>query len=264
MRTLLCLTMASLLLCVTDLEAAGAPAEEAATVTLAVGQVTDQAADGTRRVLKDDDVVYSGDTLSTAADSWLDLQYDDEARMILRPDTQFFIERFHFNPDAHPDDAPPTAAATQESAFFRLIKGGLRAVSGLIGHVQRDRYRLDTPVATIGIRGTEYTVRYCAGDCGDEADKGTPPANGLYTGVDLGAIAVGNKAGETITSAGQFAYTHDERSAARLLRAAPAALRDVDLPDKYKRLEEERARRGGRHRHERLHHRKRHRPGGGG
>jgi hypothetical protein len=36
----------------------------------------------------------------------------------------------------------------------------LRTVSGLIGHKNRDRYQLKTAVATIGIRGTEFTVNY--------------------------------------------------------------------------------------------------------
>ena len=55
----------------------------------------------------------------------------------------------------------------QESAFFRLLKGGFRAVSGLIGHTRREDYAVQTPVATIGIRGTDYEVRMCSGDCGD-------------------------------------------------------------------------------------------------
>ncbi len=36
----------------------------------------------------------------------------------------------------------------------------MRTVSGLIGHKNRDYYQLKTAVATIGIRGTEFTVNF--------------------------------------------------------------------------------------------------------
>lgn len=244
-------------------KASAADAEAAGTVVLATGQVDDTAADGTRRTLKDGDTVYSGDTLTTGADSYTDLQYDDDARMMLRPGTQFQIEKYHFEPSAHPDNAPAAPAAAQENAFFRLIRGGLRTVSGLIGHERRETYRLDTPVVTIGVRGTEYEVRYCAGDCGDEAENGKPPADGLYTGVDKGAIAVSNQTGEKLTAAGQYGYARDARTPVELLKAAPAALRHVELPEKYKKLEEERERRGVHRRLDEKRRLRRHRHSGG-
>lgn len=236
-------------------------AEEAASVLLAVGEVYDTAPDGTRRALKDEDTVYSGDTLSTGADGYLDLDFYDDARVLLRPGTQFQITSFHFVPEAHPDNAPPTPAASQESAFFRLIKGGLRALTGLIGHVQHDTHRIDTPVATIGLRGTEYEVRYCAADCGDEAENGRSPEDGLYTSVTAGSIAVSNKGGETVTTVGQYTHVKDANTQAGLLTSPPAALRHMELPDKYKKEEEQREHRGLHHRHKEKRERRRHKPG---
>ena len=254
--------VATLLLAALAAPAAQA-AEEAASVILAVGEVYDTAPDGSRRALKDEDTVYSGDTLSTGADGYLDLDFYDDARILLRPGTQFQIKSFHFVPEAHPENAPPTPAASQESAFFRLLKGGLRALSGLIGHVQRDTYRMDTPVATIGIRGTEYEARYCAADCGDEAENGRAPEDGLYTGVTAGSIAVGNKGGETLTKVGQYAHVKDANTQPGLLKSPPAALRHMELPDQYKKVEEERERRGLHHRHhDERRERRRHKPGG--
>ena len=209
-------------------------AEPAATVILAVGAISDRAADGRQRQLQDGDRVYSGDSLSTGGGAWLDMDFDDGGRMLLRPDTQFQIEHFDYLPAAHPDNAPPTTAAEHESAFFRLLKGGLRAISGLIGHVYRDSYRLDTPVATIGIRGTQYDVRYCANDCGDAAARGRTPVNGLYAGVDKGAIALSNQAGETITTAGQYLYVRGVRLPIALLPSPPAVLRHMRLPQEYR------------------------------
>lgn len=213
-------------------------AEPAATVILAVGQVSDRTADGNQRWLRDGDRVYSGDSLSTGGDAWLDMDFDDGGRILLRPSSQFQIEQFNYQPAAHPDNAPPTAAVEHESAFFRLLKGGLRAISGLIGHAYRASYRMDTPVATIGIRGTEYDVRYCANDCNDESNISSTPQNGLYTGVDKGAIALGNQAGETITTAGQYLYVRGARAPIESLRAPPMVLRHMQLPQKYQRQDD--------------------------
>lgn len=209
-------------------------AEPAATVILAVGSVNDRAADGSLHTLHDGDSVYAGDNLSTGGGGWLDMDFADGGRILLRPGSQFQIEQFDYQPAAHPDNVPPTAAAEHESAFFRLFKGGLRAISGLIGHVYRASYRMDTPVATIGIRGTEYDVRYCANDCGSQAQPGAAPAQGLYAGVDKGAIALSNQVGETITTAGQYLYVRGARLPIESLKAPPAALRHMQLPEKYR------------------------------
>ena len=223
-------------------------AEPAATVILAVGAVNDRATDGSQRALRDGDRVYSGDSLSTGESAYLDMDFNDGGRMLLRPGTEFEIESFHYQSAAQPENAPPVPAAEHESAFFRLFKGGLRAISGLIGHVYRDNYRLDTPVATIGIRGTEYETRYCADNCGDEEDKSGVPQNGLYTAVNRGAIALNNQTSETITTAGQYLYVHDARSAIRTLASRSAALRHMNLPQKYQARDD-----ANRRRHENKH-----------
>ena len=63
----------------------------------------------------------------------------------------------------------PASAPQPESAFFKLVKGGLRAVDGLIGQTTPQNYGVETPVATIGVRGTAFDVRYCGDDCIDES-----------------------------------------------------------------------------------------------
>jgi len=227
-------------------------AEQAATATLAVGTVTAVAPDGSSRTLHDGDLVYSGEQIKTADQSYANLDFTDGGTIMLRPDTQFSIENYHYDEQAHlqdtePDDgsapAPAPAgntdeppAAPQENAFFKLIKGGLRAVSGLIGHVQRDDYRMDTPAATIGIRGTDYEARYCGADCGDEKDASGAPADGLYTAVDKGSIGVKNQSGETVTHQGQYLYVQHTRARAVLSNTRPHALRHMELPKRYRAL----------------------------
>ena len=212
--------------------------ESAGSVALAQGSVTDQATDGTSRQLKDGDTVYPGDAFTLGDDSYLDLDLEDGGRILLRPDTSFQIQEYHFDPDAHPaaGEQPLLATSQQkpESAFFKLVKGGLRAVDGLIGHSEPQNFHVETPVATIGVRGTAFDVRYCGDDCKDETDAGGAPQNGLYTAVSDGSIGVKNDSGEAVTKAGEYSYVASRHVAVQHLAAAPHALRHMALPPKLK------------------------------
>src|SRR5260221_12306959 len=68
------------------------------------------------------------------------------------------------------------------------MNGGIRSLTGLIGHRDVGNYRLRTPTATVGIRGTHFGVLMCKQDCRN-AD-GSPGPDGLYGGGVDGRIAV--------------------------------------------------------------------------
>jgi len=206
--------------------APGATATAAGTATLVTGHVNAATPAGEIRDLIKGGPVYSGEVIITAASSYVNIEFSDGGRVLLRPQTRFSIERYQYA-GATPANAQAVAQpAQQESAFFRLLKGGFRAVSGLIGHTRREDYAVQTPVATIGIRGTDYEVRYCAGDCTDV----TPvPQDGLYAGVQSGAIALDNQAGSSTTTAGQFVFIAGANGASVPLALRPPALQL--LPD---------------------------------
>ena len=241
--------------------ASAATAGQAGSVVLAVGTVTDTAGNGTLRQLHDGDEIYSGDFISTGDGSYADLDFEDGGRMLLHPDTQFQIQQYHYDPARHgyalappaqpasyaqtipsdvsrsaappPPTAPQPAATTSapqsehESAFFRLFKGALSAISGFIGHVRHQDYAVETPVATIGIRGTGYELRYCDRSC-------SAGQQGLYTGVGSGTIAVRNQAGESLTRAGNYGFVHNSHTQFRHLQYPPHALRHMRLPQRYR------------------------------
>src|SRR5690606_25689794 len=105
---------------------------------------------------------------------------------------------------------PPAASASAESstasrAFFRLMRGGFRAVSGLIGKADPNEYRIATPVATIGIRGTDYIVAICDAACARdpvlraELPDGAGMQGGIVASVVDGRINV-NSGGATLNT----------------------------------------------------------------
>ena len=130
---------------------------------------------GSVRKLARNSSVLKGDTLKTANNSHTQIRLKDGALISLRPNTEFRIADFRFNGS---EDGT-------ERGLFELIKGGFRTITGAIGHRNKQNYRVNTTVATIGIRGTHYGLVLCTdGSC---TSDGTNLADGLYGGVVDGA-----------------------------------------------------------------------------
>lgn len=141
------------------------------------GSVTVQKADGSKTAAVPGAVVGSGDTVLTGANGFARLETPDGGEVVLRPNSEFVVEKLHF------DQAKPE----EDSFVYNMVKGGLRTVTGLIGkRGNKDAYVGKTPTSTIGIRGTLFEVRVCGCD-------GMP--NGTYISVLSGSVKVGNVTG---------------------------------------------------------------------
>ena len=165
---------------------AAAVAAKAGQIDFVVGEVTATGGDGARRALAKGAAIEVGDTIETnAGRAWL--RFRDGGYMSLQPNTEFRVDDYRFEGES---DA-------QEKSFFSLLKGGMRAVTGFIGQRNKDAYRVNTPVATIGIRGTEYLATL-----GDS----------LTVSCGEGVCVVTNEAGEVVLQAGQTVYMKDNQS----------------------------------------------------
>lgn len=154
--------------------------------------------------------VEEGDLLITGADGRLQLRMADGDRMALRPDSRLRIERFQ--PPA--GDGPAQGGV----ALYSLVKGGVRALTQSGGGRDEASYQMRTNVATVGIRGTHYSLRLCAGDCAGD--------DGLYSGVHDGGIRLRNQAGELDLDKNQYGYVADPDSPPTQLPAPPPLLLD--------------------------------------
>jgi hypothetical protein len=182
-------------------------AQVVATVTHLSGVLSATHADGSAAVLAVRSAVMQGDLLATAADSFARLRFADESEVVLRPGTRLRIDRFNY------DAARPEA----DSLALAMFKGGMRAVSGLIGARNKAAVSYTTPTATIGIRGTHFGALLCAGDCdGLLTSRGVTPADGLHVDVARGAIELRNDAGTMVVNTGEFGYVRDRNTAPAL------------------------------------------------
>lgn len=121
----------------------------AAQVQFVVGDVQVIAPNGQARTAHKGMEVDSGETVSTNAGR-AQLRFTDGAQVSLQPQSDFRIDDYHY--EGKTDGS--------ERGFFSLLKGGLRTITGLVGRTNRRAYQVSTAVATIGIRGTEYTIAY--------------------------------------------------------------------------------------------------------
>jgi len=171
------------------------------------------------------DPVYGGDIVETGVASYAMIRFTDQGSVLLRPNSRFQIEKYKYSAGAASAAAPAprealaplqaaTAATEPDSTFFRLLKGGLRAVSGLVAHADYSHYLMSTPVATMGIRGTDYEIAMCEQSCMSDTTvtqavpAGKSLVGAVVSGVNQGQITVTSFTGNSVTlSAGQAVIT---------------------------------------------------------
>lgn len=189
--------------------AALAHAEVVGRVLLAAGDAT-ALREGKPVRLALNSPIDSKDVLRTGAASALQVRFNDEGMISLRENSEFAIEEYRFGGK---EDG-------SERGFFRLVKGGFRAVTGAIGRTQKDNYKVRTQTATIGIRGTDYAVRDCRGDCGAAVKDGL---YGTVLGLSSGTnkIALENNTGEHVFGISQSFYVPDANSQPQQLLQPP-------------------------------------------
>lgn len=130
------------------LESVPTKASPIGTVTLTIG-VSELQREGRSQAPAKGSAIVIGDTLTTSPSGHVHIQFVDGARISVRPDSVLHIEDYQYDP-AHPSDS---------TVKFFLEKGVARAISGDAAHAAKDRFRLNTPLVAIGVKGTDFTTQ---------------------------------------------------------------------------------------------------------
>lgn len=123
--------------------------------------------------------IQPGETIDTGAGR-AQVRFTDGGYVSLQPQTQFRLESYGYDKDD----------PKKNGIVMNLLKGGLRTITGLIGKTNREGYKLQTATATVGIRGTEFSI------------TGFPDGSIVFHTTD-GAIDVSNNTGSTTVPGGQ-------------------------------------------------------------
>ena len=110
---------------------------------------------GQRRVLVKGGAVYPGDLVETDASSTAVLAFRDDSRITLGASTRFRVDSFVFD-----------ANNAKEGRFLvSLLRGSLRALTGLVSKANQRNVLFTTPTATVGIRGTGLDLACADNGC---------------------------------------------------------------------------------------------------
>lgn len=174
-------------------------------VEFSIGQVMAVSSDGSRRALQKGSEIQAGDAIDTAEGARAQIRFSDGGFVALQPDSQFRVDQYHYEGKAD----------GKEKSFFSFLKGGFRAITGVVGRANRENYKVETPAATIGIRGTGYQAAL---------------NNGLRVHVSAGALSLTNAAGILIINAGQGAFVANFNTAPVISIQAPQASQTQQTP----------------------------------
>jgi hypothetical protein len=165
----------------------------------AAGSVTIAAGKNAPRAAVVNDTVTAGMVVRTGDDSHAVLKFEDGEVVSLQANSGFQVREYIYNPKQ----------VEKSNMVFSMLKGGMRFITGLIGRSNPQAFRLATPSATIGIRGTEFFA--------------VLSNDALYNKVLSGSITVTNAAGMSVFTAGNTALTSSPS-------AAPVSIDPAKVP----------------------------------
>jgi hypothetical protein len=159
------------ILCLASLLACGLQASLANGVFQSVsGDVRAGSSSGSLAAISPNARITEGTTVTTGANGRATMRLDDGHTVVLGANSEFKLQAYKF------DRSSPASG----NIAIQLLKGALRSVSGLIGGKNPGQFALSTATATIGIRGTDFSVAL---------------VNPAYISVVDGLVFVTNEAG---------------------------------------------------------------------
>mgnify|MGYP000585465568 CR=1 FL=1 len=118
-------------------------------ITLVIGQSdVEREAEQTAQAQKGKPI-REGDIIKTSASGHVHIRFVDGALVSVRPNSVFTVHEFKYNP------ADPAASVVRLS----LSKGEVRSISGAAAQAAKDKFRLNTPLVAIGVKGTDFVTQ---------------------------------------------------------------------------------------------------------
>lgn len=117
-------------------------------VTMVLGKAYIEGPERSREALKPGSAINVSDTISTESNGHVYVRFTDGGLVSVRPGSRLDVVRYDYD----------AARPEQSSVKFNLQEGVTRSISGDAARSARQRFRLNTPIAAIGVRGTDFVV----------------------------------------------------------------------------------------------------------
>ena len=153
------------------------------------------------------DILYEGDAVRAETNSNVQIRMADGAMVWVRANSELKIEGYKST----------DRGGVKDEASLKLVSGSMRTVTGLIAKKNPDNYRLSTPSATIGVRGTEFDAVYVtpANAALFKAESGT------YNRVYQGSTRLKSGQQDITVAEGQAAFVGSAGGAPQMLQKIP-------------------------------------------
>ena len=125
-----------------------AQTDAAGRIMFVVGSATKQVSTGVEQPIVKEMLVGQGDKLRTGNDAHIYIRMADGALLVMRPQSSLSVDLWKYNPEK----------PEQSQIKYTLHSGLSRYVSGRGSQAAKDQFRFNTPLAAIGVRGTDFTV----------------------------------------------------------------------------------------------------------
>lgn len=172
------------------------------------------------RKLRRDSRLEAGETIMTADKSIVQLVFPDRSMLHIRANSKVKLEKYRFHSNDQKSD----------EMVIKVLKGGMRSLTGILGKRSKDKVQFQTPVATIGIRGTATDIREQSAAGNDNVSWAVTFDYGSgFVENDAGKVDV--ETGDTVKAdtadkkAGKTRFTRDDKDPAVIAKKL------VEAPD---------------------------------
>jgi hypothetical protein len=186
-------------------------------ITVTNGQAEIQR-DNQSITVTDEDVLTPNDVIITRQGSIAEIELTDKTLFSIGPNSRLSIDQYRFSESQISQEAP------EGSLIVTLQEGVLRTISGLLSRLKTNDYAVKSSLTvTIGIRGTDFTVRSCIDKpaCGD--------LFGVSAAVQDGGIRFKNGTSEIDLDQNQFTQIQSSNDVAEIL-PLPEGFFDIERP----------------------------------
>lgn len=154
--------------------------------------------EASKRALSRGASIFVADVVVVNAASKIQIKFSDGGLLNLIEKTEYRIDSYAFKTDG------------KNEFGAELVKGGFRALSGSIGKENPDGFKVKTPVASMGVRGTIFEANIVRGE--------------TFFGCDSGSISVSNEAGARVLNSGEFVSSKSSDQLGDVTDVRPDAL----------------------------------------
>ncbi|NRF66801.1 FecR domain-containing protein [Aquincola sp. S2] len=182
-------------------------------VSLVIGAAHVVRADGARESLRRGASIMVGDRLETTANGHVHVRFVDNGAVSVRPESVLEVQSYKYD----------TQNPALNEVKLRLDQGTSRSISGAATEADKSRFRLNTPIAAIGVRGTDFIVQSDLSGVRATVADGAIVIGPLSADCTTGTL--GPCAGEAarVLSAGMGGLMAEVRAGESRTRLVPAA-----------------------------------------